>query len=48
MTYVTWYCDMQGPEVRSGDLAEPILLERGQQYTFTITEGEGKALTVLL
>lgn len=31
---------LQGPEVRSGDLAEPIPLERGQSLTFTITEGE--------
>jgi hypothetical protein len=29
----------QGPEVRSGDLAEPIDLEVGQRYTFTIEEG---------
>uniref|UniRef100_A0A383VLV2 Pyruvate kinase n=1 Tax=Tetradesmus obliquus TaxID=3088 RepID=A0A383VLV2_TETOB len=32
--------DTKGPEVRSGDLAEPIPLERGQSLTFTITEGE--------
>eukprot|EP00775_Hariotina_reticulata_P005144 gene5144-5384_t len=31
--------DTKGPEVRSGDLAEPLLLTKGQQYTFTITEG---------
>lgn len=32
--------DTKGPEVRSGDLAEPIEMSRGQSYTFTITEGE--------
>lgn len=30
----------QGPEVRSGDLAEPIEMQRGESYTFTITEGK--------
>lgn len=25
--------------MRSGDLAEPILMEAGQRYTFTIEEG---------
>jgi hypothetical protein len=30
---------MQGPEVRSGDLAEPLDLEKGQRLTFTIQEG---------
>jgi len=30
----------KGPEVRSGDLAEPIEMLRGQSYTFTITEGQ--------
>jgi hypothetical protein len=29
----------QGPEVRSGDLAEPIDMAVGQRYTFTIEEG---------
>jgi len=28
--------DTKGPEVRSGDLKEPLMLERGQRYTFTI------------
>ena len=29
----------QGPEVRSGDLAEPIECRLGDRYTFTIVEG---------
>lgn len=28
--------DTKGPEVRSGDLAEPIDMKRGQRYVFTI------------
>lgn len=31
---------VQGPEVRSGDLNEPAELVPGEQWTFTITEGE--------
>eukprot|EP00879_Flechtneria_rotunda_P025873 GHRR01027528.1.p1 GENE.GHRR01027528.1~~GHRR01027528.1.p1 ORF type:complete len:333 (+),score=103.23 GHRR01027528.1:478-1476(+) len=31
--------DTKGPEVRSGDLAEPMQLERRDTLTFTITEG---------
>lgn len=31
---------MQGPEVRSGDLSEPIELIAGEEWTFTIKEGE--------
>ena len=31
---------VQGPEVRSGDLAEPAELVPGDKWTFTITEGE--------
>jgi hypothetical protein len=37
----------QGPEVRSGDLAEPLDLVKGQRLTFTIQEGatgEGRQL----
>lgn len=35
------YCLPQGPEVRSGDLPEPINLETGQEFTFTIKRGVG-------
>ncbi|KAK9908980.1 hypothetical protein WJX75_005511 [Coccomyxa subellipsoidea] len=31
--------DTKGPEVRSGDLAEPIDMKPGDKYTFTIEEG---------
>jgi hypothetical protein len=31
----------QGPEVRSGDLPRPIMLEKGQEFTFTIKRGVG-------
>jgi pyruvate kinase len=31
----------QGPEVRSGDLPQPINLESGQEFTFTIRRGVG-------
>ncbi|EEC71813.1 hypothetical protein OsI_04452 [Oryza sativa Indica Group] len=30
-----------GPEVRSGDLPQPIMLETGQEFTFTIKRGVG-------
>lgn len=33
--------DTKGPEVRSGDLPQPILLEPGQEFTFTIKRGVG-------
>lgn len=33
--------DTKGPEVRSGDLPEPINLETGQEFTFTIKRGVG-------
>eukprot|EP00892_Ulva_mutabilis_P012136 jgi/Ulvmu1/9295/UM050_0044.1 len=32
--------DTKGPEVRSGDLNEPAELVSGEEWTFTITEGE--------
>lgn len=32
---------MQGPEVRSGDLPQPIKLEKGDEFTFTIKRGVG-------
>ncbi|KAG8381212.1 hypothetical protein BUALT_Bualt06G0098700 [Buddleja alternifolia] len=35
-----------GPEVRSGDLPQPITLEAGQEFTFTIQRGVGTADTV--
>ena len=31
----------QGPEVRSGDLPQPIMLSPGQEFTFTIRRGVG-------
>lgn len=31
---------MQGPEVRSGDLSEPAVLIPGEEWIFTIKEGE--------
>ncbi|KAJ7974107.1 Pyruvate kinase [Quillaja saponaria] len=33
--------DTKGPEVRSGDLPQPITLETGQEFTFTIRRGVG-------
>lgn len=33
----------QGPEVRSGDLPQPVNLESGQEFTFTIKRGVGTA-----
>lgn len=30
---------MQGPEVRSGDIPQPIQLEEGQEFNFTIKRG---------
>ncbi|KAJ6850842.1 plastidial pyruvate kinase 2 [Iris pallida] len=33
--------DTKGPEVRSGDLPQPINLESGQEFTFTIKRGVG-------
>lgn len=33
----------QGPEVRSGDLPQPITLVPGQEFTFTIRRGVGTA-----
>ncbi|CAO2204250.1 unnamed protein product [Urochloa humidicola] len=33
--------DTKGPEVRSGDLPQPIFLEGGQEFTFTIKRGVG-------
>ncbi|XP_031739018.1 plastidial pyruvate kinase 2 [Cucumis sativus] len=38
--------DTKGPEVRSGDLPQPILLESGQEFTFTIRRGVSTADTV--
>ncbi|XP_059667160.1 plastidial pyruvate kinase 2 [Cornus florida] len=35
--------DTKGPEVRSGDLAQPINLTSGQEFTFTIRRGVGAA-----
>ncbi|XP_020577583.1 plastidial pyruvate kinase 2 [Phalaenopsis equestris] len=33
--------DTKGPEVRSGDLPQPIYLQSGQEFTFTIKRGVG-------
>ncbi|KAK2983625.1 hypothetical protein RJ640_023159 [Escallonia rubra] len=33
----------QGPEVRSGDLPQPVMLATGQEFTFTIQRGVGTA-----
>ncbi|WJX71013.1 putative protein kinase [Trifolium repens] len=38
--------DTKGPEVRSGDLPQPINLTAGQEFTFTIKRGVGTADTV--
>ncbi|KAL0400653.1 UNVERIFIED_CONTAM: Plastidial pyruvate kinase [Sesamum latifolium] len=35
--------DTKGPEVRSGDLPQPITLTTGQEFTFTIQRGVGTA-----
>ncbi|KAI3471185.1 hypothetical protein Pfo_027848 [Paulownia fortunei] len=35
--------DTKGPEVRSGDLPQPIILNTGQEFTFTIRRGVGTA-----
>ncbi|GAB2265128.1 putative protein kinase YGL059W [Dionaea muscipula] len=35
--------DTKGPEVRSGDLPQPITLKSGQRFTFTIQRGVGTA-----
>lgn len=35
--------DTKGPEVRSGDLPQPINLKSGQEFTFTIRRGVGTA-----
>lgn len=36
----------QGPEVRSGDVPKPIILEEGQEFNFTIKRGVSKNDTV--
>uniref|UniRef100_A0A7C9DJA3 Pyruvate kinase n=1 Tax=Opuntia streptacantha TaxID=393608 RepID=A0A7C9DJA3_OPUST len=38
--------DTKGPEVRSGDLPQPINLKSGQEFTFTIQRGVGSATCV--
>ncbi|KAL9240504.1 hypothetical protein vseg_014714 [Gypsophila vaccaria] len=35
--------DTKGPEVRSGDLPQPVNLKSGQEFTFTIQRGVGTA-----
>ncbi|KAK4486522.1 hypothetical protein RD792_009205 [Penstemon davidsonii] len=38
--------DTKGPEVRSGDVPQPILLEEGQEFNFTIKRGVSTVDTV--
>ncbi|KAK6146423.1 hypothetical protein DH2020_020292 [Rehmannia glutinosa] len=38
--------DTKGPEVRSGDVAQPILLKEGQEFNFTIERGVSTIDTV--
>ncbi|KAG6396941.1 hypothetical protein SASPL_143100 [Salvia splendens] len=38
--------DTKGPEVRSGDVPQPILLKEGQEFNFTIKRGVSTADTV--
>uniref|UniRef100_K4A9G5 Pyruvate kinase n=1 Tax=Setaria italica TaxID=4555 RepID=K4A9G5_SETIT len=38
--------DTKGPEVRSGDVPEPIMLKEGQEFNFTIKRGVSTADTV--
>lgn len=38
--------DTKGPEVRSGDVAQPILLAEGQEFSFTIKRGANTENTV--
>lgn len=37
---------LQGPEVRSGDVAQPILLKEGQEFNFTTKRGVSSEDTV--
>ena len=37
---------MQGPEVRSGDVPQPIILKEGQEFNFTIKRGVSTEDTV--
>lgn len=37
---------MKGPEVRSGDVPQPIFLEEGQEFNFTIKRGVSMKDTV--
>jgi pyruvate kinase len=37
---------MQGPEVRSGDVPQPITLKEGQEFNFTIKRGVSTEDTV--
>ncbi|KAL9690544.1 hypothetical protein QQ045_010946 [Rhodiola kirilowii] len=38
--------DTKGPEVRSGDLPQPVMLKSGQEFTFTIQRGVGTSDSV--
>ncbi|KAH8954994.1 hypothetical protein BDL97_08G111100 [Sphagnum fallax] len=38
--------DTKGPEVRSGDLPQPIMLKKGDEFTFTIKRGVGTDTSV--
>jgi pyruvate kinase len=39
LKFLMHYLYMQGPEVRSGDVPQPILLKEGQEFSFTIKRG---------
>ncbi|KAK6117662.1 hypothetical protein DH2020_048624 [Rehmannia glutinosa] len=41
--FQTFDLKLLGPEVRSGDLPQPIILNPGQEFTFTIQRGVGTA-----
>lgn len=43
LIYCFFFGGNQGPEVRSGDLPQPIMLTPGQEFTFTIRRGVGTA-----
>lgn len=37
--YDALFSKIQGPEVRSGDVPQPIILKEGQEFNFTIKRG---------
>lgn len=36
---MVWSTPSQGPEVRSGDLPQPLMMKKGDPFTFTIKRG---------